>query len=483
MTNRIFQLQCVEEVKSYVHNSQYTEVIPAIDGGVFKSDHPSSLIFKYEVQKAASSVRKDAFKRSSSSRDVVTHVVDPYLFPFAWERTRTLRSREVILSDFMSRCGEGETVKAPSRDDCIQKDPAKYPNDMAWSNRFQYLPFDIKFDNRGEGASRITSYINNVHPAFHQDFYSALERLIDASIPLFNHTLIDLKAPGYTNQRFHVADLGRNPMIVKEHGDFRPTEQRAVTQWLDPRDHGNFQDFILVDLKKEFWNVGLQIIPHVMEIDLTPSKPTYPGEEWHIVGRMNERICATAIYIDSTFNTTSCALSFRRRVWTEEAMLAKDYIESPPFAPELYGAKSGDPVIQHMSDLTLREGRLITYPNVFQTRVLPFEIMDKSKPGHVKLLKLHLVDPNRRMMSTAMVPPQRRDWWAQEIRAKTARFRRLPQEVWDLIVGHVEGWPISLEEGEEMRREFWKENDRAREKHTKAMEDYLEWDLDWEDDE
>lgn len=459
-------------------------IIPAIDGGVLKSDHTTFSILKRELQRVTASVRKDVFKRSSTGDDGVTHTVDPHLFPFAWKRTRTLRNREVTLSDCISRYGQGEAVKAPSQDDCAQKDPAKYPNDMAWSNRFQFLPFDVKFDKRGKGASRITSYINNVHPIFHHNFYSVLEKLIDSTIPLLNRTLIDLKAPGYTNQRFHVADLRRNPMIVKEPGDFRPPEQRAVTQWLDPRGRGNFQDFIFVDLKKEFWNIGLQIVPHVMEIDLTTFKPAYPGEEWHIAGRMNERICATAISIYSTSNTTPCALSFRRRTWTEEAMLAKDYIQAPPFAPELYGAKSGDPVIQHMGDITLREGRLVTYPNVFQTRLLPFELVDKSKSGHVKLLVLHLIDPNRRMMSTAMVPPQRRDWWAQEIRAKNARFWRLPMEIWDLIVGMVDdGWPIGVKEGEATRREFWEENQRAREKHTKAMEDYLEWDLDWEDNE
>ena len=82
-----------------------------------------------------------------------------------------------------------------------------------------------------------------------------------------------------------------------------------------------------------------------------------------------------------------------------------------------------------------------------------------------------------------MVPPQRRDWWAQEIRAGNARFWRLPGEVWNRIVDMVEGYPIGMEEGEEMRREFKTESGRAREKHTKAMMDYLEWDLDWEDDE
>lgn len=330
-------------------------------------------------------------------------------------------------------------------------------------------------------GTRVTSYINNVHPAAHQLFYSVLEKLIDATIPMFNQTLIDLKAPGYSNQRFHVAVLGREPMIVKEPGDFHPPQQRATRQWLDPQ--GRFQDWLFVNLKKEFWNIGLQMILRVMEIDLSPEEPRYDGEEWHVQGRMNERICATATYAYSSHNITPASLSFRRRINAEEAMLAKDYIQSPPWAPELYGARSGDPVIQHMGDITLSEDRLVTYPNTFQTRLLPIELADKNKPGHVKLLTLHLVDPNRRMMSTAMVPPQRRDWWAREVRAGNARFWRLPGEVWDRIVEIVEGFPIGMEEGEEMRREFEAESGRARENHTRAMMDYLKWDLDWENDE
>jgi hypothetical protein len=297
---------------------------------------------------------------------------------------------------------------------------------------------------------------------------------------MFNQTLIDLKAPGYSNQRFHVAELGREPMIVKEPAEFRPPQQRATSRWLDSE--GRFREWLFVDLKKEFWNIGVQMILRLMDIDLSPGKPFYESEDWHVEGRMNERICATAIYAYSVYNTTSASLSFRRRINAEEAMLAKGYIQSPPWAPELYGARSGDPVIQHMGDITLSENRLITYPNTFQTRLLPFELINKSKLGHVKLLILHLVDPNRRMMSTAMVPPQRRDWWAREVRAGNTRFSRLPTEVWDMIVEMVE-YPIGMEEGKKMRREFKTENARATEKHTKAMMDYLEWDLDGEDDE
>lgn len=101
---------------------------------------------------------------------------------------------------------------------------------------------------------------------------------------MFNQTLIDLKAPGYQNQRFHVAELGRVPEIVKEPGEFRPPEQRSTQQNLDSE--GNYRDDIFVDLKREFWNIGLQFVLKVTNIELQPDRPQYDGEEWHIEGQM-----------------------------------------------------------------------------------------------------------------------------------------------------------------------------------------------------
>lgn len=118
------------------------------------------------------------------------------------------------------------------------------------------------------------------------------------------------------------------------------------------------------------------------------------------------------------------------------------------------------------------------FPNVFQTRIAPFDLEDTAKPGHMRLLMLHLIDPNRRAMSTGMVPCQRRDWWAHDIRTSYPRFWRLPREVFDLIIDNVEDWPISMEEGEKTRKEFLEERKEFRVRHTSAMEGYQQWDFD-----
>ena len=227
------------------------------------------------------------------------------------------------------------------------------------------------------------------------------------------------------------------------------------------------------------------MVLHIEDINLTPEMPQYEGEGWHIQGQMNERVCATAHYIYSQQNTTISTISFRRRINPEEAGLAKAYITSPPFAPEMYGVKGNDPPIQKIGDVSLREGRVVVFPNTFQTKLNPFSLADTSRPGHLRLLTLHLIDPNRRAMSTAMVPCQRRDWWAREARMACHRFWRLPAEVWNKIVDMVDGWPLGMEEAKEMRTEFKEERERFRKQHTESMENYLPygWDIGSDEDE
>lgn len=73
----------------------------------------------------------------------------------------------------------------------------------------------------------------------------------------------------------------------------------------------------------------------------------------------------------------------------------------------------------------------------------PIRLADFTQSGHVKYLTIHLVDPNRRIMSTANVPCQRRDWWAREIRERVEAFKKLPLELFDIIIGVSAPSPLS----------------------------------------
>jgi len=112
--------------------------------------------------------------------------------------------------------------------------------------------------------------------------------------------------------------------------------------------------------------------------------------------------------------------------------------------------------VQYIGDVVTKEGRLITFPNVLQHRVLPFELVDKSKVGHRKILALFLVDPHLRIISSANVPCQQREWWGQEI-VERGTLSTLPGEIVTEVIRTVTEFPMGLEEAKELRLELMEE--------------------------
>ena len=47
----------------------------------------------------------------------------------------------------------------------------------------------------------------------------------------------------------------------------------------------------------------------------------------------------------------------------------------------------------------------------------------------------------------------------------------------------MEKYPVGMEEGEAIRAEFMDERAEYQRRHTEAMSNHGQWDLDWEDDE
>ena len=149
-----FCVQCVDEVKNYVEDFSYTRIIPAIDGGIVKSDDCIDISVKSDLKRVTSALRRDP-TIAPRLQEPIVDLVDPYLFPFAFGRTKTLRGSAYLSpDDCISRTGDGEVVKMPPEGDTKQEERGKYPNDMAWSRRFQWLPFDIVWRDRGHGGAR-----------------------------------------------------------------------------------------------------------------------------------------------------------------------------------------------------------------------------------------------------------------------------------------------------------------------------------------
>lgn len=51
----------------------------------------------------------------------------------------------------------------------------------------------------------------------------------------------------------------------------------------------------------------------------------------------------------------------------------------------IYGAKHGDPILQTMGNVALRENRVVIWLNVIQTKNNQFEIEDKAKKKNLQI--------------------------------------------------------------------------------------------------
>ena len=127
--------------------------------------------------------------------------------------------------------------------------------------------------------------------------------------------------------------------------------------------------------------------------------------------------------------------------------------------------------MQEIGDILALPGRLVTFPNIFQHRVKPFCLSDRSKPGHRKILALFLVDPNIRVISTANVPPQQQEWWAGEVmQLQDSLISNFPPELQKEIVMQAQ-FPIELGEAKRLREELMVERREYMDMHGEEFEE------------
>ena len=183
----------------------------------------------------------------------------------------------------------------------------------------------------------------------------------------------------------------------------------------------------------------------------------------------NEHICASALYYYDTSNITESYLAFRQQPSTAESRGVLYEQDRHEWLHIIFGCQQHGPAVQDIGSVAAKKGRLITFPNTFQHRVRPFSLADKTKPGHRKILALFLVDPHIRIISTANVPCQQKEWWAQEVQAQEA-FPKLPNELVDEVMNSVEDFPISLAKAKELRVELMEERKNFVTEHDEQFE-------------
>ncbi|KAE8155363.1 hypothetical protein BDV25DRAFT_126032 [Aspergillus avenaceus] len=439
------------------------------------------------------------------SEGKVLDLLHPSLFPLIRGRSRALPTGTVPLAGCAQRTGDGETV-ALELDDRLKaycKEVGHLlPKPLPEWGSFQWLPSNVQFGP--DGRPKIVSYINNLHPNKHLELYGVLEQFVAAAIPLWNECLSwvepRLRIPfcGGSDDDFTVPDgitftpaaeevespdqLRSYTLAEAKENDIRWTDSfdnwftanrvliqpepepfRSREQWEARKEHRP------VDLRQKFAESGMQVIFKLANIHLTPDNPEYTGGTWHIEGALNEHIVATALYYYDEDNITPSHLAFRQSLDAEEMRMIPaqgEYRSMELF----YGIDSEDPAIQRLGQVQTRCGRLLAFPNILQHRVQPFHLADATRPGHRKILAMFLVDPHIPILSTANVPPQRQDWWAEEVR-QVSPFRALPLEIFEMVMQHVDGFPLRWDEAVAVRADLMAERGAMTQHFNEEMEE------------
>ena len=150
----------------------------------------------------------------------VFNMIDPSLYPLAYGITTVLPEGEKVnldrpwdkldqglrsavvphaLEEIFRREGldpdqAPEILHEQSKFDRWRLNSDRWAEDMPWrySNRFQWLPCDVKFtdpNSQDDCKVKIDGYINNLHPTSHRDLYPAIEAAISTSIQSWNDTV------------------------------------------------------------------------------------------------------------------------------------------------------------------------------------------------------------------------------------------------------------------------------------------------------
>ncbi|KAI0147716.1 hypothetical protein GGR57DRAFT_475677 [Xylariaceae sp. FL1272] len=488
MSDKMFE-NCIMELRDKVPEFKETGLMSVLDAEVevVKSDSAigESLL---EALKAAVKPLEDVPDRLKDwhpgSEGKVLDLLHPSLFPMVYGESRVLPYGKVPLEGCEVFIGKGETWKNAQKVGPVDSSTLNGPS--LWGST-QWLPSDIVWSATGE--PRISSYINNLHPIDHKSLYPILEKFVAAALPLWERCLYRQKDASHHHRDIMVPRISDWPLedesqyclpegVVYDRPALEESEDEddylwsneylewrtdhRVLKWPEPDDYNPLRARPAdkrPNLRREFPD-GLQVIFKLANVHLTPSDPGYGGGSLHIEGALNDRIVATALYYYDCENITDSYLAMHQPMDADELRMLPFQYEYESLERWL-GISRDDAPLQRLGQVATRQGRLLAFPNVLAHQVLPFKLADPSGPGHRKILAMFLVDPNIRVLSTSVVPPQRKDWWAREVR-KIRPLSTIPIEIFDLIIEHVEGQPMSWNDAVAVREKLMEERSWTR---------------------
>jgi len=376
----------------------------------------------------------DAPKRDwhPGSEEQVIDLVHPSLFCFVEGESRMCAKQQLSWEEWL---GLGECVPMLG----------KLNTDVFTSKTHQWLATDLTVHHNGK--VQFDSYINNLHPKQHKNLYDTLADVFSCMVPLLERVLSHAACP--------------RPNRISPEYNWRPDQPDTASEASSDSSYSEFgpnvsqPDVPIFSAPQAVPELSLrgralQVIVKLADIELTPASPRYPGGVWHVEGMRNEDIVATAIYYYDCHNTTASRLSFRT------AVCEPDYEQNDNDGVEqVFGLTDEAALNQPLGSVCTEEHRCIAFPNQLQHQVQPFELLDPNKPGHRRILVFFLVNPNKRSLSTADVPPQQKDWLRQELLC-ISRFRKLDRHILDIVLSHLD-YPMSWSQANENRAQLMHE--------------------------
>ena len=254
---------CVEELRDKAIDftqNQYIRVLDT-DSCVCKSD---TLVPQQLQISLLSGIKPPLLKtRQNPDRNndgEVLTTVNPFLYPLVYGRSPVLmEGGRVEMPDVNGEWRSSSTVTSapyhedkrinctsvheflelkrfePWRDDRAFGD-VDYAGEEAyfWSFKYQWLPSEVEFTSKSDSASnevKITSYMNNLHPA-HNLIYRSLETLISLAINLWNECLIKGQKC-WERYDSNIDQRGRVPLRIVTYGAEWENEFPEWTQAFD----------------------------------------------------------------------------------------------------------------------------------------------------------------------------------------------------------------------------------------------------------
>ena len=431
-------LKEISEAAALVVEEAGATYVPGPVDGTWLSDDAVNATLKARLAELIKPLENpvDRFTGQPAPRDYhpgsdeqVVDLVHPSLYPLVFGRSLVapVGSEETIFS-WKKLMGKGATqesifAKTPTPQHAWMKQPEFH------STRFQWLPSEIDL-RRKEGSpltARFRSYINNLHPEEHTELYRTLEEVFaTAFAPLYTKVLTELAVAKEKPRR--------QPVAMDEetiYGEFEPNEDEDEDEQYDNWYENRVPrvDTVLEQTKSppvpptiNLDNTRLQVIVKLASIELTPEKPSYGGGSWHVEGMVNESIVASGIYYMASENVRGEGEVAPEGEAAPTRLAFRTSVCEPPYEQNddkgvkaVYGLVNEDALIQPLGSVATTEGRCLAWPNTLQHQVQPFALADPTKPGHRKILVFFLVDPTKRIISTADVPPQQEEWALKEL--------------------------------------------------------------------